>query len=209
MNFKAIYDKCNLNESKQRALFEEIYFECNVKPLFEKILKEANEMNIYNQKWLNIREILRKNVKPLTIVEFNEQNYNDYLGGGEEYVKTGYNNVSVIMQTEKNDGFDFYVKLKTKKMRGLKAGRTILLDGIKETLENPILVISDHDENSHPATSYIRSYTYENDRKQTCNKPLKVLVTPKNIVVSAYFVDYDNIRDLILRGEEIKAVMGY
>jgi cell division protein FtsI/penicillin-binding protein 2 len=87
--------------------------------------------------------------------------------------------------------------------RGLKAGGTIPLAGIKETLENPLLVISDHDEKRRPAMSYIRSYNFNNDRGQICDRLLKVIVTTNNIVVSSYFVDYDNIRKLILDGEKI------
>jgi hypothetical protein len=62
--------------------------------------------------------------------------------------------------------------------------------------------MSDHDEKGQSAMSYFRCYNYKNDRGQICNNPLKV-VASKNIVISACFVDYDNIRSLILNGGEI------
>jgi hypothetical protein len=141
-------------------LFETTYYECNLKPLFEQILREGEETNALNILWLNIKNILKNNTKSLPIVEFNIQNYTEYLGGGKKPITTGYNDISVIMATSENGGFDLYKKLGTKNERGLTTGRTILLVGIKETLENPILVISDHDQSGRPATSYIRSYSY-------------------------------------------------
>ena len=39
--FKEILNESNPAESKQQALFEKVYFECNVKPLYEQVLKEA------------------------------------------------------------------------------------------------------------------------------------------------------------------------
>ena len=41
MNFKTILNECNSTESKQQALFEKVYFECNIEPLFEQVLREA------------------------------------------------------------------------------------------------------------------------------------------------------------------------
>jgi hypothetical protein len=156
------------------------------------------------QTWQTIKNLLRTNEKQLSIVDLNPQNYEELLGGGKKPIATGYNNTKVTMANGSNGGFDLYKKLSSKKdTRSLKAGRTILLDGIRETLENPILVISDHDEDRRPAISYIRSYNYNNDKNQMCKSPLKVIVTLQNIVVSAYFVDYDNIRDLIFNGEKI------
>jgi len=41
--FKEILNECNPAESKQQALFEKVYFECNSKLLFEQVLKEAEQ----------------------------------------------------------------------------------------------------------------------------------------------------------------------
>jgi len=172
---------------------------CEIGQIFEQIFREAS-----NSLWLEIKKKLRENIKPLPIVEFNMENYIKYLGGGEKPIITGFNNTHAIMSTKQNGGQDFFEKLENKDdIRGLKNNRSQLIAGIKETLENPILVISDHDEKSRSAISYIRSYNYINDRGQICNKLLKVIVTSENVVISAYFVDYDNIRKLILRDEKI------
>jgi hypothetical protein len=188
--------------------FENIYFECNVKPLFELILREAEELNSSEnspeQIWQTIKSLLKTNEKQLPIVDFNPQNYEELLGGGSKPINTGYNNTQVTMANGSNGEFDLYKKLSSKEgERGLKAGRTILLAGIKETLENPTLVISDHDEKNRCATSYIRGYNYNNDRGQGCNRLLKVIVTSDNIVISSYFVEYENIRKLIFDDEKI------
>lgn len=164
----------------------------------------SNEVKNLKQIWLTIKSLLKTNTKPLPIVDFNEENYKKYLNGGEKPMEGGYKNIPFIMATVEKGGFDLYKKLGTKEgIRKLKAGRTMLLAGIQETLKNPTLVISDHDEKSRSATSYIRSYSYTNDREQLCNSLLKVVVTSENIVISAYFVNYDNIRDLILKGRQI------
>jgi hypothetical protein len=47
--------------------FEDIYFICNIKSLFEQVLREADkiksdEAGNRNQIWLNVRNILRNNI---------------------------------------------------------------------------------------------------------------------------------------------------
>ena len=160
--------------------------------IFEKILYEADD---FKTKWLEIKKYLKDNSKPLPIVEYNIENYIKYLDGT---IVTGYNNTSVTMETGKNGGYNLFEKLGDK-----SDNRNILIAGIKETLEKPLMVITDRDEKGRPAISFLKSYDYQNDYKQMCKKILKVIVTNKNIVISSYFVEYDNIREMIKNGEEI------
>ena len=102
--------------------------------LFESVLREADELNDRDRIWLNVQKNLKANIKPLDIVEFNEKNYKENLCNEKDEIISGYNSKRVLMATDET-GEDLYKKLKTREgVRGLKAGRTILIAGIKETL---------------------------------------------------------------------------
>jgi len=79
--FKEILNECNSVENKQQALFERVYFECNVEPLYEQVLREmgrnysvstgGNYATIVDNK---IREISAETVKQIKMAK--KQNIN-------------------------------------------------------------------------------------------------------------------------------------
>jgi hypothetical protein len=119
--------------------FEKIYFECNVKPLFERVLREAdnNEVAVNGSSPLSqtrktARDALGLNITKNQIILFTEENYKRELGGD---IKTPVE-VAKMSETNWAGGTEGAFQ----KMND-KSGRQEDIFKVKTTLTDPSIII--------------------------------------------------------------------
>ncbi|MDR1219042.1 MAG: hypothetical protein LBK73_05465 [Treponema sp.] len=156
--FESIYKECNTAAesaclespldatSKPPMLFEDIYFECNLKPLFEQVLREmngqaisANAMTDYKRNNMSFDKICDEIEKRLEQQPIPLQTY--ILKDNESFTED-YNNIYL------NKIFNTPIGVKAKigdnqADKFIKRGRQSLLYATKEVIENPTVIIWD------------------------------------------------------------------